>query len=161
MTINVLKRLTADSLEIFRQVSHWWYKFLELIEQPSSQPALKRKGAADVRELPPLKRLKVLHLEKLNSEASKDQLILQALRTVLRDDYTQFRTAQQEEAVRLAAAKETLLVVILPTGGGKSLIFMVLAILSRSKVTIVIIPYTELKRQLVTRYTDASLDCKH
>jgi superfamily II DNA helicase RecQ len=161
VTIDVLKRLTADSLEIFGQVSHRWHKFLELVEQPSSQPALKRKGAADVRELTPLKRPKVLHLEKPNSEASKDQLILQALRTVLRDDHAQFRTAQQEEAVRLAAAKETPLVVILPTGGGKSLIFMVPAMLSGSGVTIVVAPYAELKRQLVTRCTDAGLDCKH
>lgn len=161
VTIDVLKRLTADSLEIFGQVSHRWHTFLKLAEQPSSQPALKRKGAADVRELTPLKRPKVLRLEKPDSKVGKDQLILQALRTVLRDDHAQFRTAQQEEAVRLAAAKETPLVVILPTGGGKSLIFMVPAMLSGSGVTIVVAPYAELKRQLVTRCIDAGLDCKH
>jgi hypothetical protein len=38
---------------------------------------------------------------------------------------------------------------------------MVLAMLSRSRVTIVITPYVKLKRQLVTRYINASLDCKH
>jgi superfamily II DNA helicase RecQ len=162
VTIDVLKRLTADSLEIFGQVSHRWHTFLKLIkQQPSSQPPLKRKGAADVRELAPMKRPKVLYLEQPNSEARKDQLILKALRTVLRDDHAQFRTAQQEEAVRLAAAKETPLVVILPTGGGKSLIFMVPAMLSGSGVTIVVAPYAELKRQLVTRCVDAGLDCKH
>ena len=105
---------------------------LKLTERPSPPSSLKRKGAADARELTPLKRPKVLPLAKPSSEASKDQLILQALRTVLRDDHAQFRTAQQEEAVRLAAAKETPLVVILPTGGGKSLIFMVPAMLSGS-----------------------------
>ena len=76
MTIDVIKRLTADSLEIFGQVSYRWHKFLKLIEQPSSQPALKRKGAADVKELTSLKRPKVLHLEKPDSGAEKDQLIL-------------------------------------------------------------------------------------
>jgi superfamily II DNA helicase RecQ len=79
----------------------------------------------------------------------------------MRDDHAQFRTAQQEEAVRLAAAKETPLVVILPTGGGKSLIFMVSAMLSGSGMTIVTAPYAQLKRQLVTRCIDAGLDCKH
>jgi hypothetical protein len=39
-----------------------------------------------------LKRLKVLHLEKPDAEAGKDQLILKALQTVLWDDYAQFRT---------------------------------------------------------------------
>lgn len=46
--------------------------FLKLTKQLSSQPALKRKGAADVRELTPLKRPKLLRLEKLDSEAGKD-----------------------------------------------------------------------------------------
>jgi superfamily II DNA helicase RecQ len=61
----------------------------------------------------------------------------------------------------LAVTKQTPLVAVLLVGRGKSLIFMVPAMLSRFKVTIVIIPYAELKRQLVTRYTDAGLDCKH
>jgi hypothetical protein len=158
--IDVLKRLTADSLEIFGQVSHRWHAFLKLIEQPSSLPA-KRKGVADVRELTPLKRPKVLGLERPNLETGRDQLILNALRTVLRDDHAQFRTPQQEESVRLAAAKQTPLVAVLPVGGGKSLIFMVPAMLSGSGVTIVVAPYAELKRQLVTRCIDAGLDCKH
>jgi hypothetical protein len=33
--------------------------------------------------------------------------------------------------------------------------------LSRSGVTIVIVLYAELKRQLVTRYTNTGLDCQH
>ncbi len=74
--INVLKRLIADSLKIFRQVSHRQHKFLEPIKQPLLQLALKRKSIVDVRELIPLKRPKVLHLKKLSLEASKDQLIL-------------------------------------------------------------------------------------
>jgi superfamily II DNA helicase RecQ len=153
--------MTIDVLEIFGQVSHRWHAFLKLIKQPSSQPPLKRKGTADVRELTPLKRPKVMHLAKPDSEAGEDQLILNALRTVLRDDHAQFRTPQQEEAVRLATAKQTPLVAILPTGGGKSLVFMVPALLSGSGVTIVVAPYAELKRQLVTRCLDAGLDCKY
>ncbi len=159
--INVLKRLTADSLKIFRQVSHRQHKFLKPVKQPLLQLALKRKGVVDVRELTPLKQPKVLYLKKLSLEASKDQLILQALQTVLRNDYAQFQTVQQEEAIQLAAIKETLLIVILLTSRGKSLIFIVPAILSRSGVTIVVILYTKLKRQLVTRYTNAGLDCQY
>ena len=33
VTIDVLKRLTADSLEIFGQVSHRWHQFLGLVER--------------------------------------------------------------------------------------------------------------------------------
>jgi hypothetical protein len=89
VTIDVLKRLIADSLKIFGQVSYRWYKFLRLTEPPLLPLALKRKGVADVRELAPLKRPKVLHLEKPDLEAGKGQLILNALRTVLRDDHAQ------------------------------------------------------------------------
>jgi hypothetical protein len=38
---------------------------------------------------------------------------------------------------------------------------MVPAMLFKSRVTIVIALYVKLKRQLVTRYTNASLNCKH
>ena len=61
----------------------------------------------------------------------------------------------------MAAAKQTPLVTVLPVGRGKSLIFIVPAILSGSGVTIVVTLYIELKRQLVTRYTNAGLDCKY
>ena len=63
--------------------------------------------------------------------------------------------------MRLAVAKQTPLVAVLPVGGGKSLIFMVPAMLSGSGVTIIVVLYAELKRQLVTRCTDTGLDCKY
>jgi hypothetical protein len=40
-------------------------------------------------------------------------------------------------------------------------VFIVPAILPGSGVTIVVAPYIELKRQLVTCCLDAGLDCKH
>ncbi|KFX91232.1 hypothetical protein V490_06015 [Pseudogymnoascus sp. VKM F-3557] len=117
--------------------------------------------SVDAGGLTPRKRPKILPLNNAASEVASEQALLKALRAVLRDDHAQFRTPQQKEAVRLAAAKETPLVAILPTGGGKSLVFMVPAMLSGSGVTIVVAPYAELKRQLVTRCIDAGLDCKH
>ena len=165
VSIDVLKRLTPESLEIFRQVSYRWHRFLGLIEQPSSQPSSnappKRKGVVDAAELTPRKRPKILPLQGAVSQAASEQALLEALRAVLRDDHAQFRTLQQKGAVRLAAAKESPLVAVLPTGGEKSLVFIVPAILTGSGVTIVVAPYTELKRQLVTRCIDAGLDCKH
>jgi superfamily II DNA helicase RecQ len=48
--------------------------------------------------------------------------------------------------MRLATIKETPLVTVLLTSGGKSLVFIVLALLARSRVTIIVAPYTELKK---------------
>jgi hypothetical protein len=70
VTIDMLRRLT-DSLEIIGQVSHRWHKFLRLIGEPSSQPSRERKGAVDVIELTPLKRPKILPLEKPDLETGK------------------------------------------------------------------------------------------
>ncbi|RGP59552.1 recq family [Fusarium longipes] len=93
-------------------------------------------------------------------EEEEDDVIIRALRAVLRNDNARFRSPQQEEAVRQAAAQQSPLVAVLPTGGGKSLVFMVPAMLASAGVTIVVAPYAELKRQLVQRCVDAGLDCK-
>ncbi len=169
VTIDVLKRLTAESLEVFGQVSRRWHRFLHLLEPlsaappaplPPPPPSVKRRRVAAKEEETAARRPRVLSVEKPCVGTGGGQLILEALRALLRDDYAQFRTPQQEEAVRLAAAKETPLVVILPTAGGKSLVFMVPAMLSGSGVTIVVAPYAALKQQLATRCVDAGLDCK-
>ena len=60
----------------------------------------------------------------------------------------------------LAVTKETLLITVLLTGKGKSLVFIVLVILLGSEVIIIVILYTKLKRQLVTCYINTSLDYK-
>ncbi|KAJ4175931.1 hypothetical protein NW767_015620 [Fusarium falciforme] len=177
VTIDVLKRLTAESLEIFGQVSRRWHKFLgydaqqlSALEPPLPASSSKRKGTVEPggeeKCHPPRKRAKIASLEKLRAgttaveDKEKDDMILRALRAVLRDDAAQFRAPQQEEAVRLAAAKQSPLVAVLPTGGGKSLVFMIPAMLAGAGVTIVVAPFAELKRQLVTRCVDAGLDYK-
>jgi hypothetical protein len=53
VTIDVLQRLTADSLEVFEQVSHRWHKFLHLTGEPSSTPSLKRMATVDARAATP------------------------------------------------------------------------------------------------------------
>lgn len=125
-------------------------------------PTKRTQAAAGIDESQRPARPKVLQVktEESGSGGSGDG-ILRALRTVLRNDDAQFRSPQQEMAVRAAAAKETPLVAVLPTGGGKSLIFIVPAMLSGAGVTIVVAPYAELKRQLVTRCLEAGLECKH
>jgi superfamily II DNA helicase RecQ len=98
--------------------------------------------------------------EEEEEEEEKGDIIIQALQAVLRDDNARFRSPQQEEAVRQAAAQQSPLVAVLPTGGGKSLVFMVPAMLASAGVTVVVAPYAELKRQLVQRCVNAGLDCK-
>ncbi|KAG4274817.1 hypothetical protein FPRO04_14476 [Fusarium proliferatum] len=185
VTIDILKRLTAESLEIFGQVSHRWHKFLgcdkssSLLSSPSGKKVepIPRQDREVKEGHPPRKRAKVTSLEALqagkigvkekekqekekNEEEEEEDMIIRALRAVLRNNNARFRSPQQEEAVRQAAAQQSPLVAVLPTGGGKSLVFMVPAMLASAGVTIVVAPYAELKRQLVQRCVDAGLDCK-
>ncbi|KFZ12997.1 hypothetical protein V502_06828 [Pseudogymnoascus sp. VKM F-4520 (FW-2644)] len=112
VTIDVLKRLAAESLKIFGQVpgAHRATVITVIITPPKWRCVVDAGGLT----------LKILPLNKAVSEVASEQALLRALWEVLRDDHSQFRTPQQKETVRLAAAKETSLVAILPTGEGKA-----------------------------------------
>ncbi|KAL2211173.1 hypothetical protein CC79DRAFT_1347853 [Sarocladium strictum] len=140
VTADILKRLTADSLEVFSRVSRRWHRFLNLDRAPCTALTASRKRRASTAAKPeetlvrtPAKRPKPLLLR---------------------------RPGEYKGDMILAAARETPLVAVLPTGSGKSLVFMVPAILARAGVTIVVAPFAELKRQLVSRCADAGLECK-
>ncbi|KAL7940016.1 hypothetical protein V8C42DRAFT_357705 [Trichoderma barbatum] len=106
VNIDILKRLTADPLEIFRQVSHHWHNFLGLDKPPSSallllslKGSLKWKGQVSTESQASSKRPKVKSLDKPGIKSGEDQLILRALQAALRNEAAQFQTPQQEEAI--------------------------------------------------------------
>jgi superfamily II DNA helicase RecQ len=53
---------------------------------------------------------------------------------------------------------QTPLIVVLPTGGGKSLLFTLLACIEKG-VMIVVVPYRALIEDLVKRIHDCGVDC--
>jgi superfamily II DNA helicase RecQ len=55
---------------------------------------------------------------------------------------------------------QTPLIVVLPPGGSKSLLFIVPAYLDRVGVTIVVVPFRALINDLVKRIIDSSIDCE-
>ena len=55
---------------------------------------------------------------------------------------------------------QTPLIVVLPTGGSKSLLFIVPAYLDRVRVTIVVVPFRALINDLMKQITDSSIDCE-
>ncbi|KAL2203436.1 hypothetical protein CC79DRAFT_1390855 [Sarocladium strictum] len=144
VTADILKRLIANSLKVFGRVSRQWHRFLNLDQAPCIALTASRKRRASTAAKPeetlvrtPAKRPKPLLLRRPGEY--KGDMILAGLQAVLRN---------------------TPLVAVLPTGSGKSLVFMVPAILAGAGVTIVVAPFAELKRQLVSRCADAGLECK-
>jgi len=90
-----------------------------------------------------------------------EEEIKKAMRKVLGCEEVAFRSEEQREALRAIVSGEqrTPLVVVLPTGGGKSLLFMAPACLDDPGVTIVVVPYRALVNNLVTTAKQARIDC--
>ena len=214
VTIDILKRLTSESLEVFGQASRRWHRFLgcssssggsaaagveaEIAEAAEGLEGSAAKEAASLLPEAGLKKEKEKEMKKRrltasselllkaekrqqvsswpialeqlqasdsgsgsssNSPAIHDRLLRRALQQALRNEDADFRSAEQKEAIQRAAAKQTPLVAILPTGAGKSLVFMVPALLIGAGMTIVVVPFRALKAQLVSRCREAGLTC--
>jgi superfamily II DNA helicase RecQ len=91
---------------------------------------------------------------------SEDE-IKRAMQKVLRRDNVEFRSDEQREALYtiVSGNQTTPLVVVLPIGGGKSLLFMAPACLIDPGVTIVVVPYRALLDNLLKTAKDTRIDC--
>jgi superfamily II DNA helicase RecQ len=91
---------------------------------------------------------------------SEDE-IKRAMQKALRCDNVEFRSEEQREALYtiVSGNQTTPLVVVLPTGRGKSLLFMALACLIDPGVTIVVVPYYALLDNLLKTAKDVRIDC--
>ncbi|KAL6172001.1 hypothetical protein ACJQWK_02991 [Exserohilum turcicum] len=70
-----------------------------------------------------------------------------------------FRSVEQEQALHAVLEKQTPLIVVLPTGGGKSLLFTLPACVEETGVTVVVVPYRALIEDLVGRIQRCGVDC--
>ncbi|EXJ77311.1 hypothetical protein A1O3_10469 [Capronia epimyces CBS 606.96] len=83
--------------------------------------------------------------------------VLQALRRLYKNPQAQFRSEIQQYMVETVASRYGEVVVILATGGGKSLAFMVPAFLPNSSTTVVVTPLVVLKQDMQRRFNDAGI----
>ncbi|CAE7007091.1 RecQ family helicase [Pyrenophora teres f. teres] len=81
------------------------------------------------------------------------------IRRVLGQQDVGFRWAEQELALHAVIDGQTRLVVVLPTGRGKSLLFSVPACMDEAGVTVVVVPYRALVEDLVDRMQKCGIDC--
>ncbi|KAF5544142.1 recQ family helicase [Fusarium napiforme] len=156
VTMDIVKRLSAESLRVFKQVSHRWHVFLGCAPPRLPRGRMERKGKETGDIAKPSCQVDVIAGE----DGEMDDSIRQALCKALGDPAAEFRSEQQERAIHCATKGLSPLVVILPTGGGKSLVFMVPALLPDAGITIVVTPYKLLKEQLVPRCQNAGIHCQ-
>jgi superfamily II DNA helicase RecQ len=69
-----------------------------------------------------------------------------------------FQSAKQEQALYTVLNNQTPLVIVLPTGGGKSLLFMLPACIKEG-VTVVIMLYQALIKDLVKQICKCGINC--
>jgi superfamily II DNA helicase RecQ len=55
--------------------------------------------------------------------------------------------------------KQTPLVVVLLTGGGKSLLFIVPGLIEEGRITVVVVPYRALITDLISRIRKSGIEC--
>ena len=84
--------------------------------------------------------------------------VLSALRLFLNDPSAEFMSPEQSRAITLAIHQQVNFLCVLPTGGGKSMIFMLASAIDPShRVTVVIVPYISLLNDLLRRSQEAGL----
>ncbi|KAI9882030.1 MAG: hypothetical protein M1823_006233, partial [Watsoniomyces obsoletus] len=166
--IDIIKHLSVRSIEAFRPLSTLWHRFLGLDENERAK-AEKWTGGSGLGATRKRKergenddgRYRELILRQRDGRVNGDraEAVQKAMQQVLGQVDVGFRSAEQEAALHAVLDGVTPLVVVLPTGGGKSLLFTVPACLDGAGVTVVVVPYRALIEDLVSRIQKRGIDC--
>jgi len=133
------RNLTPESLDVFRSISDKWHRWYCLVSRkPSSKP----------NTIQPTQKEELSTKEKMNRAIQK-----------LYGPTGKFRTSKQEQAVEAVIEGVSPLIVVLPTGAGKSLSFMIPALLPDAGTTVVITPLVALAENMLARCKEANVDC--
>jgi superfamily II DNA helicase RecQ len=176
---SMLRSLTSKTLRAFRIVSHRWHDFWALPDIPGLQtgppfeqrlqtgPTSKQRSQTGLssQQRPrtlsslsqPVERSRPAKRRMLNSPSSPIAVeqgvdgLQRALERLLRQPGACFRSQEQEDALQAVCSGVSPLVVILPPGAGKSLLFQLPASLPDAGTTIVVLPFQALSYDLVGR----------
>jgi superfamily II DNA helicase RecQ len=156
--VDIIKHLSTRSIDAFRALSTAWHRFLgvdgqgeEAVEASSRHKRRMRESISGQAELPKAKAVQI--------GDERAETVHKALQQVLGKQDVRFRSAEQEQALYAVLDYQTPLVVVLPTGGGKSLLFTLPACIEKTGVTIVVVPYRALIEDLVSRIRDSGVEC--
>jgi superfamily II DNA helicase RecQ len=94
---------------------------------------------------------------RVNTTRESD--VCRAMQRIFKTQNVGFWSVKQELAVHAVLDKQILLVVVLLTGRGKSLLFMVLGCVEEGGMTVVVVLYCALITDLVTRIRGSGIEC--
>ena len=157
-SVNFQGSLTDAGVQVYLWTSKlWWTLFERHIQETVSGKRARPLSVPDTPSSSLVKRVASRtrtprHLRRWGSET-----VLGALRRLYRDPHAQFRSLPQQDMVETVATGFAEVVIILATGGGKSLSFMVSMFLPQAGTTVVILPLVALKQDMVRRCWDADI----
>ena len=134
------KGLTPESINMYRTVSDKWQKWYKLESRQNTST-----------------KIKAAKIEPDSDEAAVAERMTKALQTMYGAN-AKFKTEKQRSAVLSTAMGINQLFVILPTGQGKSLTFMLPAMQSHAQTTIVITPLVALAEDMLQRCKATGID---
>jgi primosomal protein N' len=134
-------RINTTTVNLFRGVSDKWQGWLAMKSRPS-RSWFGRGGDEQVRE----------------PEESKEKRIEMALERV-HGAGSVWRSEEQKRFVSAIVEGVSPVVCILPTGGGKTTVILVPALVNEGKTTLVMTPYIALADDLVERCKTSGISC--
>ena len=155
----MLRGLNIRSIATFRGVADRWHQFLRLNSRQKLD-GRKRQGEDSPAAATPGTKKRRLEgpVERQVGTADFERALQEAMDRFVGPGAT-FRSPQQREGLLAVLQGESPLVVILPTGGGKSLLFMLPATLPDANTTVVVVPFVALMEDLLQKCQDAGIDC--
>jgi len=142
---------TAHRREMFRLSSTDWHRFLgfESAEEPLGRVLGKRKAGPWESEADERRQQRHWQLQQTN--------MTEALQRLTDDDQCQFRGVQAP-AIQAIQHGISPVVAVMPTGGGKSMLFMLPAYVGGG-LTVVVVPLVALRGDVQRRCAQAGISC--
>ncbi|KAF3769392.1 P-loop containing nucleoside triphosphate hydrolase protein [Cryphonectria parasitica EP155] len=167
--IGFLGRLQPEMVATFRAVSRLWYQFLEgrgekkergRIEEVVQLGKKRKSAALEEAKAPAAAERKQAKTTAAARRMDTDAEITAGLRTLLGPEAA-WKFSEQAESMRtiMQLGPDGTAICVLPTGAGKSLLFMVPAVLADSGTSIVVVLFVALMEDLVARAVAMSVDC--
>ncbi|KJZ69995.1 hypothetical protein HIM_10606 [Hirsutella minnesotensis 3608] len=151
-------KLQPEMIATYREISRLWHQFLEHEAGPGRGEKKRRQGEAEALGAK-TKRARVA-VTDAQPEEDVERETMTGLRKLLGPEAT-WRSSKQEESMRtnMQLRNGQSSINVLPTGAGKSILFMLPAILRDGGTSIVVVPFVALAEDLVTRALDMGVDC--
>jgi superfamily II DNA helicase RecQ len=160
----------------YREISRLWHRYLELEGDGASDGAgasngikcpVKRKctdvdyGSGDRAADPRKRRREIGEGNGEDDDEEEEEWKLRQALQLLLGPAARFRTQEQGDSMRtiLKMRPGEVLITVLPTGGGKSILFMLPAIIEGGGANIVVVPFVALIDDLVDRARKSGIDC--